>query len=378
VLWTYAILSLVYRSFVLVAVVWFLDRALQNLGLGALGLLIAALVVASIAAGPIARTAGFLKNPSLRRQINGRWLTIALAALAIVVLAVALLPLPARVGAPVVMRAENGRQVYISTAGRLVSAKLAGERVAAGELIAQLSNRRLELQLAELAARAEQQRLIAAHLALRQHRDPALGDQLPAAEAQLQDLNGQLAKLRGEFARLKIVSPVAGTILPPPSAPRWDDEDLGPFVGIPQAPHNAGCYLEAGQLLCTIGDAARCEAVAIVDQTDVQALAAGQRVRLALRQVPGQILRGRVREISRLKSDDLPPQILAERMIPLHAGAAGKLQPLHTYYQAVISLEEHQEKLRVGAVGWARIEVPPQPLWLRAYRGLRGTLRTPW
>jgi putative peptide zinc metalloprotease protein len=378
VLWSYAGLSLIYRGVVLVGIIWFLDRTLRSWGLGTVSVLIAAVVVASVAAGPIVRTAGFLKNPSLARQISGRWLLVSLLVIFLVASVLAFTPLPARVSAPVMLRAENGRQVYIATSGQLVSAKPAGTRVTTGETIAQLSNRRLELQVSELASRAAQQRLIAAHLALRQHRDPALGDQLPAAEARLVELNGQLVELRRELARLQLVAPESGTILPPPGAPRSDNGDVGPFAGTPQAPYNAGCYLEAGQLLCTIGDAARSEAVAVVDQADVQLLKVDQKVRLALRHVPGRLLSGRVREISRLDSEELPPQILAERMVPLHRAASGKLQPTGTYYQVVISLEAGDEPLVPGGIGWARIQVAPQPLWLRAYRGLRGTLRTPW
>ena len=65
-------------------------------------------------------------------------------------------------------------------------------------------------------------------------------------------------------------------------------------------------------------------------------------------------------------------------MIPLHAGPEGRVQPLHNYYQAVITLESHGQAPLLGAAGWVKIEVDPQPLWLRAYRALRGTLRTPW
>jgi putative peptide zinc metalloprotease protein len=377
-LWSYAVASLIYRGMVVVGILWFLDATLRPWGLGTISLLIALIVIASIAAGPLARAASFLNNPSSRRQINGRWFVASLTILAGAIAAFALLPLPASVTAPVVLRPLNGRRVYVSTAGMLASATPAGQRVAAGETVAQLTNRRLELQVAELASRAAQQRLLVAHLSLRQHRDPELGEQLPVAEARLRDLDTQLAELNRELARLQVVAPVAGTILPPPPASRDADDDLGSLVGTPQSPHNLGCYLESGALLCTIGDPSKTEAVAFVDQADVQALHEGQVVRLALRQHPGRIIHGRVLEISRLQSDDMPPQVVAERLIPLHAGPAGKSQPLHTYYQAVVTLDSHDRNLLSGAVGWARVQVAPQPLWLRIHRGLRGTLRTPW
>jgi putative peptide zinc metalloprotease protein len=342
-------------------------------------MLIATIVLVSVAAGPVSSAARFLNNPSGRRQINGRWVLISTLLLAGIFAAVALIPLPVRVAAPAVTRPRDGRQVYVPTAGVLIYAKAAGEFVAAGETLARLTNRHLELEVAELASLAEQQRLQVAHLALRQHRDPPLGDQLPAAEKRLADLNEQVAQKRRELARLVLVAPVAGTVLPPP--PRFADaadEHLVSFAGTPQQAQNLGCYLETGTLLCTIGDPQQIEVLAIVDESAVQGLREGQVVRLALAQIPGQILYGRVQEVSRIQSDDLPPQIVAERMIPLHTRSDGRVQPLHTYYQAVVALDPHDQTPLLGAIGWAKIEVDPQPLWLRAYRGLRGTLRTPW
>jgi hypothetical protein len=79
-----------------------------------------------------------------------------------------------------------------------------------------------------------------------------------------------------------------------------------------------------------------------------------------------------------VQSDDLPSQIIAERMIPLATGQAGRTQPVHSYYQVRATLETPDIAPLVGATGWAKVEIDPQPLWLRAYRGIRGTLRTPW
>jgi putative peptide zinc metalloprotease protein len=378
-LWSYAIASTIYRVLVIVGILWLVDAALRPMGLGAIGLLIATIVLASVASGPIARVAGFVRNPTLRRQINGRWALIAILSLLGVLAVIAWLPLPARVKAVVIAQPVGGRQIYVTTAGAIASAKPAGVQVVAGESLGTLSNRRLDLELAELVTLEAQQRLQVAHLSLRQHRDPALGDQLPAAEKKLADLSGQLSEKRREVERLSLVAPVGGTVLPPPPRVADPDDDLlGSFAGTPLEPSNLGCYLEAGTLFCTIGDPRQIEALAIVDETEAQGLRAGQVVRLAMQQVPGQILRGRIRDVSRLNSDDLPPQIVAEQLIPMHTGPDGRPRPVATYFQAVVSLDQHDQPLLIGAIGWAKIEVDPQPLWLRAYRGLRGTFRTPW
>lgn len=378
-LWSYAIASTIYRFLVIGGVLWIIDAVLRPLGLSAITFLIALIVLASIAAEPVAKTAGFLRSPALRKQIHGRWLLISTLLLASVLVAIALIPLPMQISAPVVTRPAGGRQVFVTTSGVLKSAKAVGQRVTAGEPIAALTNHRLELEVADLAGRAAQQRLQVKHLALRQHRKPELADQLPSAEKRLADLNQQLVEKRRELSRLLLVAPIDGMVLPPPRR-AWDiaGDNLASFSGTPQQPENLGCYLETGTLLATIGDPQKLEALVIVAETDIQNVLEGQRVRLALDQLPGQIWFGRVLEISRLRSDDLPPQIVAEKLVPLKTGPDGQVRPTHAYYQATVALEPREDVPLVGAIGWARIEVAPQPLGLRLYRLIRGTLRTPW
>ena len=379
VLWSYAIASTMYRCLVIVGVLWVIDSALQPLGLSIVTLLIALIVLASIAAEPVARTAGFLRSPTLRKQIQGRWLLVSTLLLAAVLIAIAFIPLPMRISAPAVTRPVGARQVFVTTAGVLKSAKADGQRVSVGEPIAELVNRRLELEVAELASRAAQQRLQVDHLALRQHRHPELADQLPSAAKRLADLNQQLVEKRRELSRLLLVAPIEGVVLPPPKRTSdIADDDLITFDGTPQQPENLGCHLESGTLLATIADPQKLEALAIVVETDIQSVLVGQRVRLAVGQLPGQFWIGRVQEISRLRSDELPPQILAEKLVPLKTDSNGRVRPTHIYFQATVALEPRDDVPLVGTIGWTSIEVAPQPLWLRLYRSVRGTLRTPW
>jgi putative peptide zinc metalloprotease protein len=378
-LWSFAVASLLYRGIVIVGVLWFIDGLLRPHGLAAISQLAAAVVLVSVFTDPLVRTVTFLRNPRLARQIHWGRLTVGLLLIACLLAGVAMIPIPARVTAPVVTQPADGRQMFVTTGGVLTFARQAGEQVAAGQTVAQLVNRQLEAKVTELASRESQQRLHLSHLTLRQHREPELSDQLPAAEKRLSDLSEQLAQMREELSALKLVAPQAGTILPPPRrSADADHRSLAALVGTPQEPQNLGCYLEPGTLLCTIADPAHLEALAIIEQGDLAGLREGQAVRVALAQIPGNLLTGQVREISRIESAELPPPIVAERMIPLRTGRDGRPESVKTYYQASITLDSHSPLLLVGATGWAKIVVDPQPLWLRAYRALRGTFRTPW
>ena len=377
VLWTYAIASLLYRGLAIVGILWFVSAVLGAQGLANLAPLVGILIVASVAADPIVRSARFLRSPARRERVSGGRVFISALVVAVLLAVIGSIPMPMRIATPAVTRSADGQDVYVTRSGTLAFAKAVGQRVAAGEPLAQLVNRQLELQIADLAGRQAQQRLHVEHLALRQHRSPELADELPTAQQRLIDLSRQLQDKRREQARLSIVAPISGIVLPPPRQPiRAADDQLATFAGIPQDPVNLGCYLPEGTQLCAVGDPRRLEALAVISESDVQFLRPGQRVRLALNQLPGEVWLGRVESISQ-SGQDLPQPIAAERLVPLQPGADGELEPVGTWYQATISLEPREDVPLVGAVGWARIAVDPQPLWLRMYRAVRGTLRTP-
>src|SRR4030095_6602025 len=68
-LWTYAITSLIYRGVVIVGIVWFVDAVLRPLGLGTVTFLIGAVVLVSLAVGPGAQIAAFLRSPHCRQHM---------------------------------------------------------------------------------------------------------------------------------------------------------------------------------------------------------------------------------------------------------------------------------------------------------------------
>ena len=376
-LWAYGLGAAIYRTLVLVAILWFVYAALAPRGLAVVAQLVTVLTLAAVVAAPAAGGARWLSDPSRRKQLQPRRLLLASLGLAALAAAILLVPLPSRVTAPVVFRPQHARRIYVTTPGRLMSAVAAGSAVRAGQEIARLQSPALERQVVALASRAGAQRLHLAQLELRRHDDESLGDQLPAAAKLLADLDAQLNEQQRELARLTLTAPIAGTVLPPPARPEPPaaNGDLATFAGTPLDEPNRGCKLEAGTLVCLVGEASQLEGVAIVNEADVQRLSVGQRVRLRVSELPGNILYGQVADVSRLNSDELPPEIVARQMLPLARRPDGSVHGAGTYYEAVIAVDPHTAPLLVNATGWARIEVAPQPLWLHLYRGLRSTFR---
>ena len=122
-----------------------------------------------------------------------------------------------------------------------------------------------------------------------------------------------------------------------------------------------------------IGDPARLEAVLVIDQSDLPLVRKGQRVRIRLEELPGTTLWGTVTEIARTDLKVVPRELAAGQQLPVRVGQQGLPRPLETSYQARVSLDDHADRLLIGARGRAKILADPQPLGRRLYRYLRRT-----
>ena len=374
-LWAYGLSAALYRVLVLVAILWLVYATLAPRGLAVVAQLVTVLTLAAVVAAPVTSGVRFMSDPTRRKQLRPRRLLLTTLGLAALSAAVLLVPLPSRVTAPVVFRPQGARRIYVTTPGRLVSAATAGSAIRAGQEIGRLQNPRLERNVVTLASRRDAQRLHLSQLQLRRHDDESLGNQLPAAAKLLADLEAQLNQQQRELARLTLTAPVGGTVLPPPARPEQREAgELTGFAGTPLDVPNQGCKLEAGSLVCLVGDPTRLEGVAIVSEADVQRISAGQRVRLRLDELPGKVLYGRVAIVSRLNSDELPPEVIARQLLPRERRPDGSVNA-GACYEAMIAIDPHSAPLLLNATGWARIEIAPQPLWLHLYRGLRSTFR---
>lgn len=375
----YGFASTAYRWMVILGILWLIHAALAPRGLAVLAQVLAAVVLFSLVLGPIAAVLRFMQDPAKRAKVKtGRLIaaTCVTAALAVAVLGV---PIPMRVTAPLVVRPEGARRVYVPTGGTLEKRLAAGTDVTKGQQLARLQNRGLELEVAVLTARRDEQRLRLQLLKLRQHDDPEWAEQMPTAQRALVDLEEQLAEKLREQQRLSLTAPVDGTVLPPRRRPqRSSSRELPGYAGTPLDEQNIGCRLDAGDLLCLVGDPRRLEVVALVDQAEVPFVRPGQRVRIQLAEAPGRILTGRVARVARINVDDPPPELLAAGLLPVERRVDEPPRPVGNSYEVVVAFDGKVGPLLIGATGWASIHAAPQPLGVRLYRALRGTFRLPW
>jgi len=370
----YAVASITYRLILVVLLLWFCYRLLIPYRLETLAGLLAASVVAGTLAGPAVRLLRFVRTPKTTDRVpRGRVLAVVAGACFLAAV-VALLPLPVRVTAPIVIEPESARRVYVAEPGRLDFAVRAGEQVAAGATLARLSNPDLELEITRLVGQRDLQRLRLANLERRRSQDRAAAAEIPTVRESLSDLEQRLASRQADQSRLTLTAPVAGTVLPP----EWKTSSplagaLPAWRGTPLIDRNRGATLETGTLLCLVGDPRNSEAVAIVDQADVERIAVGQRAEVKLDQSAGEILWGTVAEIAEIDLRVAPRTLAYAGGLPVRRDSSGAARPLSASYQVRVKLDPDQSPLLLGAPGRVRIHARPESVFTRWHRWLRGT-----
>lgn len=366
----YAVTASVYRVVLTVGMIWFLSAVLEPYKLAALGWVLAAMAFTSIVLVPVGQgIAAGVRNPAGMRPSS--WWRPLMAAVLLCGLALAFFqaPLPRRAYAVLTMEPVSSALVSTSSRSRIVKQHvLPGQRVRRGDPLVELENTDLRLQ----AERMEQQRDL---LRVRSRVAAALLDPAQAQSIQvaLKELEPQLAILHQRIEDLVLRAPIDGWVIP-----QAEHEALAPVPGstIGPLPHwnrtvlhpeNSGAVLDVGTHVCSIAATEECIAVAILSQTQIEAVRVGQQAAIKLDSFPDQTFLGTVQEIGVQDVEQVPPQLLNTHgsELPGIASGPGAGQLAETHYRVSIhltglsrgELSEWQARLRTGLRGrtWIRV-----------------------
>jgi putative peptide zinc metalloprotease protein len=371
-LFLYGALSAVYRVFVVLGVLWFLDRLLKPHGLQAVAVVLGLMVISGMLLTPVVRGVRWVRTPAMGPRVHRGRLALAVFVAGVAAGGAALVPIPRSITAEAVIEPRGAVSVYVPVAGVLTECVQSGARVAAGDQLARLGNLELEHEAARLAGEHRQQQIHVDSLESRRGTDRQAAAQLPTARAALAALEQQHALVRQDVQRLTLVAPVAGTVLPPPVRKGQDASpvDLPEWTGTPLDDVNQGAKLFTGTLLCRIGDPDAIEAALAINESDAERVRVGGRVRLQLDAQPLRRLEGTLVEVA---AAEAPDRQRAESTTG-RAGARGRMadEPA-TAYTARVELDPQGARLCLGARGRARVSTDAEPLALRVYRFLRHT-----
>ncbi|TXT23609.1 MAG: peptidase M50, partial [Planctomycetota bacterium] len=181
-----------------------------------------------------------------------------------------------------------------------------------------------------------------------------------------------------EVQRLRLSSPQAGVVLPPPNMTRSRnaDESLPEWHGTPLDTDNLGTTVREQTLFCYVGDPERQDALLLVDQNGVEFVRPGQLVRLRFLSDPGRVREGRVEEIASARAEVVPREMTVAQVIPVRHTSTGSAPAEVSYEVRVRLLTETAEQPSSSGLyspGHARIACGYQSLVVRFLRLLRTT-----
>ncbi|HJQ79003.1 MAG TPA: HlyD family efflux transporter periplasmic adaptor subunit [Lacipirellulaceae bacterium] len=382
----YAMASKMYVALVCIAIIWGLVQLLYPLHLQNLAYAIGFTAIAGALVGPVSGTIRLFRNPLRRSEIRaGRLAWIVSVGLAALVVLLSL-PVSYYVRAPLVLLPDEAARVYATTGGRLVSASPAGRKVSRGEVIGQMMDPELERELVRLEGEHALRQLKVEHLERLRGTDTEANDELPTARAALADTKRRLEDRHRAVERLALRSPADGFVIAAPSVPQSSavSNRLATWSGSLLEPVNLGAQLEPGTLVCLVGDPGRLTAVLLIDDAEVKRLQPGQRARLVIDQLPGEVIEGEVVDVARheVREDASEGAARAD----LAALFAGIVPPGRTgaLYQARVRLdaaaglsETAYRKLVIGGRGHAKVAIERITLARSILRYFAQTFRLP-
>jgi putative peptide zinc metalloprotease protein len=383
----YAMFSKVYMVVVCVTIVWGLVKVLFPYHLQNLAYAVGFTVFGSALVAPITAAVELVRNPIRRADVRtGRLSLLTAAGLALVV-AVMAIPIDYNVRAPLVIMPADASRVYATAGGTLMKMLPAGSKVHRGDVIGQLQDTGAEMEIARLEGELKLRRLHVDHLERLRGIDHEANDQLPTARTTLADSQRRLDERRGEAKRLTLTAPVDGIIIPAPRKQQIHQAEarLSSWNGSLLDPKTLGAHVEPGTLVCLVGDPQKLTAVLLVDDTDIKRLEPGQKTRLRIDELPGQVINGEVIEVARHELDDI--ENLKMRQADLSPLLVGLVAPGRSgaIYEARVrfSLEPRVESqypesfLFIGGRGDAKVTAERITVGQRLYRYFAQTFRLP-
>lgn len=378
----YAVVASVYRWVLLFGVLWFLEKALEPYRLEIIGRMLSVLLVGGLVVQPWIKLGRWLRKREERQPVNYLRMTATIAVLVAIVSALAWYPLPQHVYTTCMVEMTGARRVYVYTPGVLVQVCVQpGDVVEAGQELATLADPAVLQSLAELEAQRDAQKRVVENLHHERFQDPLLAERIPTAEQALADLEASVAERRLDAERLVIRAPQAGTIIAPPGShakpPRGD---LPSWSATPLDPRNLGCHLDAGTLVCQIGDPLELECIVAIEQSEIEFIRADQPIEILLDGFPHFVLTGRLSEIAKVEIDETPEAWSAKSggRLATRTEAHGAEQPLFAHYRARAPLDSVHPGMRPGMRGRAKIRVGSQTWLAWAARVAEQTFQFRW
>jgi putative peptide zinc metalloprotease protein len=376
----YAIASKVYLSMVCVLIVWGLAKSLAPYRLENVAYAIGLTIFGSALIAPLKSVVELARNPLQRAEMQRGRVAIVAAIVLAIVIGVLAFPVDYNVSAPLLLLPADAARVYTTAEGTLENMLPAGTKVSQGEAIGKLTNVDTDVEIARLEGECKLRQLHLEHLERLRGLDHEANDQLPTARTALADSQRRLDERKSESQRLTLKAPTNGIVIPAPRITKTHRSDgrLPEWTGSLLDSSAHGARVRPGTLTCLVGDPKQLSAVLLVDDADVKFLQPGQRARLSVEQLPGQVIEGEVVEVARHEASDRDREKNAKD--DLTSLRAGLVSPGRegAHYEVRVRLDDAaRPEFIIGGRGEAKVATERVTLARRISRYLAQTFRLP-
>ncbi|MDG2104316.1 MAG: HlyD family efflux transporter periplasmic adaptor subunit [Pirellulaceae bacterium] len=368
----YAIASIIYRWFIVIVILVFLNKLFEPYGLQVLGQMIAAMSLGTLIGMPLYKLYKFLKNPGQRYQIKMKRALISGAVITTVVGIVLSIPLPYHVYCDFTVRGKGSENVYVQTPGSVKAVLVTTDQaVEEGQQIIQLENLQLQENLVEIQSQLLVLEAQARTLELRAFRNTALNEQLVILQSQIQGEKKREADMLQRIERLTLKAPRQGFLMPVVEQQSGETEMSLPMAAFESKNYEG--WLPASMPVCAVGDPDQLEAVMAIPEERVSFIQAGMEVKIKPFAYSSQTIDTTIYRVG--KQAIPPPQADAPQTGFGAMAQAAMASPSNQYYATAELGDGQGVTLKVGSMGRAKIRAGSRSLFSRISRWAADTFR---
>lgn len=373
----FAIVSMVYRAFILVMILWLAWNMLVPLGLGFLTMMVFAGTALGLALSTVRMAKSIHRNVLVHEAFRWPRLIVVLVFLLLMLALFAQVPFPVYVRARGVTDFGDKVPLFAHDTVFLKRAAAVGKTLEPGDPLLTFDNPEKKYELQTVQGEIAMLEKKIEYLSQLSTFDTSASFELPTNQKLLSDRKTKASLLESELSLLNRPAPYRGQLLP---ASLKLDRTLTAPAGIqwsegPLDASNQGCLLERGTLLGWFSALERPEVIAIVSEQDIKRLRLKLSASCQWDSHVSSVVTGKVTRISPDPIKEIPEELVGDPSLLSQRDISGKFQPLERHYAVTIAIEPGSPQHLKGELVTVQIQVASQPLLKTLIHAVRLSLR---
>ncbi|MCU0712731.1 MAG: hypothetical protein MUC43_11770 [Pirellula sp.] len=359
----FAIVSWVYRVFIMIAILWMVWTILPPMGLQ----FISVIVTASVAIGVFFSQKRLFVNArdSFQKMDRpSRTVSSAMGGLLLLVFVTLLfVPAPRYFTARGHIDYEDKTPIYATYDARVNFVAKQNMRVNKDSLVVHLESPVAELELTKLEGEIQQVEAALGQLKLRRTIDPEVEYKIPQSESELARLRARQTVLTRDFSQLRFYAPTDGFLVDSLLEPNNDLSGVSEsrFKNSFLASENAGGWVRRSALLGWFCAMKEPVVIAIVPEASLYGFQEGGVASIRLDGNPFHSMRGRITRISLDNVPSVPASLVGDQSLVSIPKRDGGFETESPHYAVTIALMDDEKPL-YDSLAIISVETEPIPI----------------